>query len=100
MAHPQSHDVAVDLLLMVTVVTERVENLREREMRKPPGDLFRRDAEAPVLDDCPNRRPCALDDRFAAEDLVVRDDVAVFCRRSHPCALLSGSLMPSLTTQR
>src|SRR5258706_5310918 len=81
--NPVALDVSVDLLLMVAVVAERIEDLSEGEMGKPLGDLFGRDAEAPILDNGPNRCPRALYDGLAAEDLSVGDDVAVFRGRGH-----------------
>ena len=46
----------VDLVLMVAVVTERVEDLRWREVRQMLGNFFRRDALPPQFDNGANRR--------------------------------------------
>src|SRR5262245_42338861 len=89
---PVSLDVGVDLVLMVAVVAERVEDRSERQMREAARDLLGRDAEAPVFDDGPHRRSRPLDDRLAAEDLRVCDDVAMFGCGRH-LALSTGTAL-------
>lgn len=61
-----ARDVAVDLVLMIAVKRERIEDLRQRQVRQPRGDFFGRDAHPPHLDDGAHRRAGVLDDGFAA----------------------------------
>ena len=82
-------DVLLDLRVMVRVVAQRVEDLRQREVRQMPGDFLGRHAEPPELDDRADGRPCPHDDGLAAQNGVVADDVPMLgsqglCRVTGP----------------
>ena len=70
--------VSIDLCGVVAVVTESIENLRQREMRQMPRNLFRGNTLSPEFDCRPHRRSRVSNDRFTAEDLVVRNNVVMF----------------------
>ena len=69
---------SIDLCGVVAVVTESIENLRQREMRQMPRNLFRGNTLSPEFDYRPHRRSRVSNDRFTAEDLVVRNNVVMF----------------------
>ena len=64
-------DVRIDFVLMVAVITQRIEDLRERQVWQTLGDLFRRHAHPPDFYNCSNRRACAFDDWLTAQNLFV-----------------------------
>jgi hypothetical protein len=70
--------VHIDLGLMIAVVAERAEHLRQRQMRQSFGNLFRRRPQPPTLHNRPNWRARSLDDRLAAENIGIGSDVKVF----------------------
>jgi hypothetical protein len=76
-------DVSVDLVLMIAVITQRIEDLRESQVWQMLWDLFRRRAHPPDFDDCPNRRSCAFDGWLTTQNLFAGDDVKVFCCYHH-----------------
>src|SRR6185312_4950716 len=71
-------NVAVDFGGMVTVITQRVENLSQGKMWQVSGDLFWRNSLSPKLDYGPDRRSGALDYGLAAQDVIVSDDIEMF----------------------
>ncbi len=62
--NPVPFDVGVDFFLVVAIVTERIENLRQSQMRQGARQLFCGHAQPPSFDDRPNRRTSAQDDRW------------------------------------
>lgn len=71
-------DVRIDFVLVVAVITQRIEDLRKGLVWQALGDLFRRRAHSPYFYDCSNRRACAFDDWFTAQNLFVSDYVKIF----------------------
>src|SRR5438552_12057279 len=76
-------DMRVDFLLVVAVVTQCVEYLRESQMGKVNWDLFRGSTESPHFDDCSDWRARPLDNRFATQDPWIPYYVAVRCFHDH-----------------
>src|SRR5262249_50040671 len=76
-------DVRVDLVLMITVITQRIKDLCERQVWKMFRNLFRGHAHPPDFNDCSNGRARAFDDWLAAQNLFVGDDVKVFSCYCH-----------------
>jgi len=75
--------VRIDFVLVIAVITQRIENLRERQVRETLGDLFRRHAHPPDFYDCSNGRACAFDDWLTAQNLFIRDYVKMFSCDCH-----------------
>src|SRR5688572_20780340 len=74
---------------MIAEVAQRIEHLRQREVRQPRRDLFGRQTHAPALDNRANWGSRALDDRLARKDGLVADDVGVFGGDGHVFQILS-----------
>ena len=68
-------DARVDFIGVVGEIAEGVEDLAQGQVGQMGGNVFGQYAKAPVLDDGSYGRAGAFDDRFAAEDFVVSDDV-------------------------
>jgi len=80
-------DVTVDFLLMVVVVTERGERLREGEVGECARDFLWGRAHAPQFDEGANWRARAANDRFSTEDLIIDHDVKLLGCLHHDSAL-------------
>ncbi len=63
---------------MIAEVAERVEDLRQRQMRQSLRNLFHRDSLSPDFDNRSDWRASPGDDRFSTENLVIGDDVFAF----------------------
>jgi hypothetical protein len=60
---------------MVGEETQRVKDLRERQVRQMRGDVLRRHAHPPQFHDGANRRSRSLDDRFAIKDRTIAHNI-------------------------
>lgn len=67
-----------DFVLVVAVVTQRVKNLRQIEMRQMPANIFWRRALSPQFYYRPNGCPRAPDDWLATQNLIAAGDVKMF----------------------
>src|SRR5262249_45549537 len=76
-------DARVDLVMMIAVITQRIEDLRERQVWQMLRNLFRRRAHSPDLNDCSNRCAGVFNDWLAAQNLSVGDDILMFCLFCH-----------------
>jgi hypothetical protein len=75
--------VRIDFVLVVAVITQRIEDLRERQVWQTLGDLFRRHAHPPDFYDCSNGRACTFDDWLSAQNLFVGNYIYVFSCDCH-----------------
>jgi hypothetical protein len=75
--NPVLLDQRVDRVLVVAVVAEGIENLRQRQVRQVARDGLGENALSPQFDDGMDRRTCSLDDRLAAENGIAADDVTM-----------------------
>src|SRR5258707_1505875 len=71
-------NVCIYFILMVAVVAERVENLRQIQMRQLPAYLFWPRPLSPQFDYCANRRARSPDNRLPTQNLIVASNVQMF----------------------
>ena len=76
-------DVLINRLTMLLIVAERIENLGQCEVRQPPDDFFRSNAEFPQLGDCAHWGTCACHNGGSMENVFGADDVRMACGGGH-----------------
>lgn len=75
--HSVAFNIRVDFLLMIAVVAESVEYLRERQVGQMRRNFFGCQSQPPILDDSPYRCPRPLDDGLPTEDIFIAHDIAI-----------------------
>jgi len=78
-----SFDVLLNLSLVVTEITERIENLCNCKVRQSAWNLFWRKTHPPDFHDCSNGSPSTFDDWFPCQNILVLDNVAMLSRCLH-----------------
>ena len=81
--HAIPTDVLIDRFAMFLIITQGIEDLGECEVRQPPDDFFRRDAEFPQLSDCAYRGAGPRDDGSPVENVFGADNVGMTCCGRH-----------------
>jgi len=66
---------SLGVLLMVCKETERIKNLRQRDVRKVAGDFFWGYAQSPQFNNRSNGCPCPTDNGFAIENGIFTDNI-------------------------
>jgi len=75
--HAISTDVLIDRFAMLLIITQGIENLGEGEVRQPPDDFFRRDAEFPQFSDRAYRGAGPRYDGSPVENVFGADNVGM-----------------------
>jgi hypothetical protein len=92
-------DMRIDLVLVIAVVTQRVENLSQTQMRQMPANIFWRRGLSPQFDYRSDGCPRSPDNWLATQNLIAASDVEMFSCSCH-AELLNhkavGSQRPTL----
>ena len=76
--NPVAFNMRVNLILVVTVIAERIKNLSQCQVWKAIGDIFWETPQAPYFNNCAYRCACSFDNRFTAQNLLIFHDITVF----------------------
>lgn len=76
-------DLLINRLTMLLIVAERIEHLGQCQVRQPPDDFFRSNAEFPQLGDCAHWGTCACHNGGSVENVFGADDVRMACGGGH-----------------
>ena len=89
--HAIPADVLVDRFTMFLIVAESVENLCQCEVRQPPDDFFRSDAEFPQLGYRTHWGTGARHDGGSVENVFSADNVGMARGSGHESSFLCGT---------
>lgn len=81
--NPVRLNMTLDLIGVISEISEGVVDLGKREMRQVSRDFFGNMTEATHLDDCAHGSACGLDNGFTAQDRRIADNVRMFGDGSH-----------------